>query len=67
MTIKSKHVFSKKEAKTILRFIHLLYRYVFPNSKKGPSYLQAITGLSVLTQCNVFKLDWTGNEGEKSK
>ena len=54
-----KHAFSKDEAKTILKFIHLLYREVFPH--KTPTYLQAITGLDTLTQCNVFKLNWTGN------
>ena len=58
-----KHAFSKDEAKTILKFIHLLYREVFPCG--NPAYLQAITGLDTLTQCNVFKLNWTGNPLEE--
>ena len=57
-----KHAFSKEEAKIILRFLHLLremYRW-----KSKITWLQMIAGLEDATQCNVFKLDWTDEEGE---
>ncbi len=61
---KRKRAFSKEEAKIILKFIFLLSRYIYPNEKKL-SYLATVAGLDMLTQCDVFKLDWTGKEQEK--